>query len=387
MVESGQTRTGRRQQKKKKKNRKKPIWKKILFIGFIIILAIGIGIGGLFAYWVVTAPDIDAERLSDPSSSSFIDQNGNEFAVLGAENRKKINYEDLPQVLIDAVTATEDVRFFEHHGIDLRRIGGAILANVTNGFGSQGASTITQQLVEKSFLSADKELKLKVQEQWLALKLERQYSKQEILEMYLNKIFYGAGAYGVGQAAETYFGVTDLHDLTLAQAAILAGLPQRPTAYNPFQNPDLTAGRMDTVLKLMVRHGKITQAQADEAREVDIPSMLVETQPKSTPYEAFLQQVEKEVKEKVDGADIFSDGLKVYTTLDPSIQDHVEFLLTDSAENPIPYPDDEMQAGMVVLDTKNGAIKAIGGRRNNDGNWEYNYATQGTYQPGSTISG
>ena len=132
------------------------------------------------------------------------------------KNVKKWNYEDLPEVLIDAVTATEDARFFEHHGIDLRRIGGAIIANITNGFGSQGASTITQQLVEKSFLTSDKELKLKVQEQWLALKLERQYSKEEILEMYLNKIFYGANAYGVGQAAETYFGVTDLHESNIA---------------------------------------------------------------------------------------------------------------------------------------------------------------------------
>ncbi|AXI09324.1 penicillin-binding protein [Oceanobacillus zhaokaii] len=384
MADNSQTRTARRKQKKKK-NRKKPLWKRILLFGFIIILAIGIGIGGLFTYWIVTAPDIDAEQLSDPFSSSFLDQNGDEFAVLGAENRIKVDYEDLPQVLIDAVTATEDARFFEHAGIDLRRIGGAILANFKNGFGSEGASTITQQVVEKSFLTPEKELKLKVQEQWLALKLERQYSKEEILEMYLNKIFYGANSYGVAKAAETYFGVTDLQELTLPQAAILAGLPQRPTAYNPFQNPDLTKERMDTVLTLMVRHGKVTQAQADEARAVDIPSLLVETQPDSTPYEAFIQQVEKEVKEKVDGADIFSDGLKIHTTLDPSIQDHVEFLLTDSDQNPIPYPDDEMQAGMVILDTKNGAIKAIGGSRNNDGNWGTNYATEADFQPGSTI--
>ncbi|RDW19620.1 penicillin-binding protein [Oceanobacillus arenosus] len=384
MAENGQTRTARRQQKKKK-NRRKPIWKRILQIGLIIILVIAIGVGGLFAYWVATAPDIDAAQLSDPFSSSLVDQNGNEFAELGALKRKKVNFEDLPEVLINAVTATEDARFFEHHGIDLRRIGGAIIANITNGFGSQGASTITQQVVEKSFLTADKELKLKVQEQWLALKLERQYSKEEILEMYLNKIYYGAGAYGVSQAAETYFGVTDLQNLTLPQAAILAGLPQRPSAYDPFINPDLTKERMDTVLTLMVRHEKITQAQADEARAVDIPSLLVEKQPDSTKYEAFIQQVNEDVKDKLDGADIYSDGLKIYTTLDPSIQDHVEFLLTDSEENPIPYPDDEMQAGMVVLDTKNGAIKAIGGSRNDDGNLGYNYAIKGTYQPGSTI--
>src|SRR5699024_1563622 len=135
-------------------------------------------------------------------------------------------YDDLPQELIDAIIATEDVRFFEHKGIDLRRIGGAIVANIKRGFGAEGASTITQQVVENMFLTPDKNLKLKVQEQWMAIQLERKFSKEEILEMYLNKTFYGSNAYGVGKAAEVYFGVTDLHDLTLTQAAMLAGLPQ-----------------------------------------------------------------------------------------------------------------------------------------------------------------
>src|SRR5690625_4526942 len=122
--------------------------------------------------------------------------------------------------------------------------------------------------------------------------------------MYLNKIFYGSNAYGVGKAAEVYFGVTDLHDLTLTQAAMLAGLPQRPTAYNPFENPDLMEGRVDTVLKLMVRHGKITEDEAEEARNVSIASQLTDKKPQGVPYEAFIQQVKKEVEEKLDGADI-----------------------------------------------------------------------------------
>src|SRR5699024_6749956 len=130
----------------------------------------------------------------------------------------------------------------------------AVIANITGGFGSQGASTITQQVVENSFLVPDKKLKIKVQEQWLALKLEREYTKEEIMEMYLNKIFYGSNAYGVARASEVYFGKTDLHDLTLIEAAILAGLPQRPTAYNPYENPDLMEERVNTVLNLMVRH-------------------------------------------------------------------------------------------------------------------------------------
>ncbi|OZU90142.1 penicillin-binding protein [Virgibacillus indicus] len=381
MADNSQSRSARRKQKKSKK---KPIWKKVILTLLIIFAVTAIGAGAVGTYWIVTAPDIEASKLSDPFSSILYDQNKEEFAVLGSEKRKKVEFDDLPQVLVDAVTATEDARFFEHSGIDIRRIGGAIIANIKNGFGSEGASTITQQVVEKAFLSHEKELKIKVQEQWLALKLEQDYSKEQILEMYLNKIFYGNNAYGVAQAAENYFGKSDLDDLTLPEAAILAGLPQRPTAYNPFENPDLTKQRMNTVLSLMVRHDKITEEQAEEARAVEVTSLLTETKKDSTPYEGFIQQVQKEVKKKVDGADIFTDGLKIYTTLDTNVQERVEFLLTDSEENPIPYPDDEMQAAMSVIDTKTGAIKGIGGRRNSKGNDEFNYAINGSTQAGST---
>ena len=382
MAENSQSRSARRKQKKTKKN--KPIWKKILLTALIIILAIGIGATALGVYWIATAPEIDESQLSVAFSSTLYDKNGEEFANLSEDaQREKVLYEDLPQILIDAVTATEDARFFEHPGVDVRRVGGAVLANITDGFGSQGASTITQQVVERAFLSHDKKISLKVQEMWLALQLEREYSKEEILEMYLNGIFYGNNSSGVAKAAENYFGKEDLNDLTLAEVAILAGLPQRPTAYNPFQNPDLTKERMNTVLTLMVRHGKITQAEADEAREVNIPSLLVESRPESSAYEAFIQQVEKEVSEKMDGADINTDGLKIYTTLDPSVQEHVEFLLTDSEENPIKYPENT-QAAMTVLDTKTGAIQAIGGSRNNEGDYGFNYAIEGGSQLGST---
>ncbi|WP_051359355.1 PBP1A family penicillin-binding protein [Paucisalibacillus globulus] len=380
MAENRQTRTARRKQKKSKK---KPMWKKI-FLGLVLfLLVIGLGVAGLFTYYIATAPDIDASLLSDPYSSKFYDIDGDIFADLGDAKRTKIEYGDLPDVLIDAVIATEDARFFKHPGIDIRRIGGAIIGNIRNGFGSEGASTITQQLVEKSFLTNEKKMKVKVQEQWLALQLERDYSKEQILEMYLNKIYYGAGAHGVAKAAETYFGKTDLHDLTLPEAAILAGLPQRPSAYDPFKNPDLTKGRMETVLKLMVRHDKITQEQADEALKVDITSLLVEDRPESTPYDAFIQQVEKEVEAKLDGADIYSDGLKIYTTLDKNAQDYVELLLSDSENNPVNFPNEDLHAGLVVLDTKSGAIRAIGGDRNYQNGW--NYAIQGGSQAGSAF--
>lgn len=392
MADNSQTRTARR---KAKNAKKKPIWKKILLAFGIIFLAIAIGVGVLFTYYIATAPEIDASKLSDPLSSKIYDKDGELFADLGSEKRTKIEYDDLPQVLIDAVIATEDSRFFEHNGIDLRRIGAAIIANFQDGFGSEGASTITQQVVEKSFLPPDKKIKLKVQEQWLALKLEREYSKEQILEMYLNKIYYGSGAYGVAKAAQVYFGKSDLNDLTLQEAAILAGLPQRPSAYDPYEDPDLTKERMTTVLNLMVRHDKISEKEAKEAIDTDIPSLLAGKKTESTPYQAFLQQVRDEVKEKLDGADIYTDGLKIYTTLDTDVQEYVEFLLSDSEDNPIQYPapvEDadgnpvEVQAGMAVLDTKNGAIRAIGGSRDNLEKGGWNYAIDGEgRQPGSSF--
>src|SRR5699024_10774227 len=244
----------------------------------------------------------------------------------------------------------------------------------------------------QSVLSPDKKSSIKVQEMWLALQLERQYSKEEILEMYLNKIFYGNGAYGVGKAAEVYFGKTDLSELTLPEAAILAGLPQRPSAYNPFKNPDLMKDRMNTVLNLMVENDKISESEAEKASQVDIPSLLTDDTPDPVRYEAFLQQVRKEVEEKVDGADIYTDGLEIHTTLDTDAQEHVEFLLSeDSSINyPAPVTDEEgneheMEAGMTVLDTETGAIRAIGGARGGLENDGLNYATDISRQPASTF--
>lgn len=376
------TRTARKKQIQKQK---KPIWKRIVLIFAIFIALIGLAVGGTFIYFIATAPKLDVSQIDVAYSSQFYDKDGEMFADMGTENRIKIEYDDLPEKLIDAVIATEDARFFEHHGIDLRRIGGAVIANIKHGFGSEGASTITQQVVEHMFLSPEKKIKFKVQEQWLAIQLERELTKEQILEIYLNKIFYGNNAYGVAMAAKVYFGIEDLHDLNLVQAAMLAGLPQRPSAYNPFENSDLMQERVNTVLDLMVRHNKITKEEAEEAKKVDVTSVLTDKKPKSLPYEAFRQQAIAELEEKLPDVDIFTAGLEIHTTLDQSIQSHVEFLLTDSENNPINYPDEDLQAGMAVVDTKTGEIRAIGGSRNRENVMGDNYAIKLDRQPGSTI--
>ncbi|MBU5594207.1 PBP1A family penicillin-binding protein [Amphibacillus sp. MSJ-3] len=385
MVDQSQSRVARRQAAKKAKKNKTSIWKKIglLILGLFIAVAI-FGIA-LFSYYIFTAPKLDHSLLTEPASTKVYDINEDLFGDLGQERRTKISYEDLPDSLINAVLATEDVRFFKHSGIDIRRITKAVISNLTNGFGSEGGSTITQQVVKRSLLTPEKTMKRKVQEQWLALQLERAYEKEEILEMYLNNIYYGGkafnGAYGIATAAEMYFGITDLEELTLSQTALLAGLPQRPSAYDPTVNPDLAQERMNTVLSLMVRHGNITQEEADEAAEVNVEDMLNIPEITQTPYQAFIDQVRIEVEEKL-GADIYNDGLEIYTTLDPDAQEHVEYVLSD--ESPIAFPDDELQSGLVVLDTKTGAIQAIGGGRNRE-TGGFNMAIQAKRQPGSAI--
>ena len=175
-----------------KRKQRSPIktWLKRILLAIVTIGIVGLVSGaGLFAYYASKAPDLDEELLKDPISSEFYDVNGELFATTGSEEKRKyIEYEDIPQGMIDAILATEDVRFFDHFGIDIWRLGGAVLANLRDGFGAQGASTITQQVVKNSFFSNAKTLERKAQEAWLAMKLERQYSKEEIFEMYFNKV-------------------------------------------------------------------------------------------------------------------------------------------------------------------------------------------------------
>ncbi|MRG88282.1 transglycosylase domain-containing protein [Salinibacillus xinjiangensis] len=391
MAEQGQSRMQRRQAKKSSNNKKSKInWKKI-WIAFAIIGAILFtGVTGTFIYYVSGAPELDAAKLSDPLSSKIYDRDGELIADLGAQKRTKIEYSDIPQVLEDAVIATEDSRFRDHIGIDFRRILAAVWANVTEGFGAQGASTISQQVVKNAFLEFDKTIKRKVQEQWLAIKLEQKYSKNDILTMYLNKIHYGNSTYGVAKAAEVYFGKKNLDDLTLPEAALLAGIPQLPNVYDPLQHPDNAEERKDIVLDLMVQHGKITEKEAAEAKDVKVEDMVVDNYKTNIPYSDFLEHVVKEVQNELgEDVDIYQDGLKIYTTLDTNAQEYVELLLSDSEDNPIKglYPDDQLETGITVLDTKTGEVLAIGGGRNGKPGLgaDFNHAIQGGSQPGSTM--
>ncbi|QIW80410.1 PBP1A family penicillin-binding protein [Bacillus tequilensis] len=370
--------------KKGKKRKKGGLFKKTLFT-LLILFVLGV-VGGAvtFAVMISDAPKLDESKLKTPYSSTIYDKNGKEIAEYGSEKRSYVSIDEIPDVVKEAFIATEDARFYEHHGIDPVRIGGALVANFTDGFGAEGGSTITQQVVKNSLLSHQKTLKRKVQEVWLSLQLERNYSKDEILEMYLNRIYFSPRAYGIGKAAEEFFGVTDLSKLTVEQAATLAGMPQSPTAYNPVKNPDKAEKRRNIVLSLMKKQGFISDSQYNKAKKVAVKDEGVVSQKEyektnSNKYSAFVEEVMKEIEEKSD-VNPGTDGLKIYTTLDTKAQDKLDELMDGDT---VGFTE-AMQGGVSLLDTKTGEVRAIGAGRNSKVGG-YNYATQAKRQPGSTI--
>lgn len=338
-------------------------WMKRIVLSLLFIGIAGLITGiGLFTYYASTAPELDEELLKYPLSSEFYDVNGDMFAKLGAENRSFVAYADIPKEMIDAIIATEDVRFFDHFGLDIWRLGGAVIANFRDGYGAQGASTITQQVVKNSFLKNEKKLKRKAQEAWLAVKLEREYSKEEIFEMYFNRVLMSGAVYGFGTAADHFYG-KELTDLTLGEMAQLAGMPQSPNNYNPYNYPEKAQKRRDIVLSLMVQHEKITQTEADAAKQINVADTVLSAENRitnnGTKYPAFLSVVIDELRENGD-YDLVSEGIKVYTTLDPAAQGIVEKVMNNDAN----FPTDTIQSGVAVIDTTTGAIRAVGGGRN-----------------------
>ncbi|WP_307290351.1 PBP1A family penicillin-binding protein [Bacillus sp. SORGH_AS_0510] len=341
---------------------------------------------GAFLWIIKDAPKFDETLLKDPLSSQiYASDEKTVIAEVGTEKRDNININQIPDVLKNAVIATEDSNFYQHHGIDVKRTLAAIWTNITTG-SSQGGSTITQQIVKNSFLTIDKTPKRKIQEWYLAVQFEKKYSKDQILEMYFNKNLYGSDVYGVAKAAERFFGLgpDQLNQLTLEQAALLAGIPQSPNNYIPTieENLERAEKRRNMVLYYMNRHGYISKEKMEQAQSTPIEETLHIQQKSSNKYQAFVDTVIKEVQAKTN-RNIFEDGLKIYTTLDPEIQQITEDVL--STNNYINYPDnDKLQSAIVILDTQTGAIKAIGGGRNYQ-TGGYNYATSIKRHPGSTI--
>ena len=343
---------------------KKGLFIKILLgiLSFFCILFLA-GVG-LFWYYAKDAPELTDKKLDATVSSKLYTQDGELFEDLGAEKREKISANELPKTLEDAIVSVEDRRFYKHIGVDPIRIIGSALSNFTSG-GPQGGSTLTQQLIKLSFFSTsaeDQTLKRKAQEAWMAVRLEQKKSKQEILTYYVNKVYMSNGLYGMETASEMYFG-KKLSELSLPQTALLAGMPQAPSAYDPYVYPDQAKKRRDTVLYTMLQNEKISQTEYDQA--VNVPVMdglqeLTQSDDNTKIVDNYVKEVINEVQEKTD-KNVYTDGLEIYTNLDLDAQKKLYDIV--NTDQYVSYPDDEMQVASTLIDTNTGKVKAqIGGR-------------------------
>ncbi|MFO7158401.1 PBP1A family penicillin-binding protein [Enterococcus faecium] len=328
---------------------------------FCILFLVGVG---LFWYYAKDAPELTDKKLDATVSSKLYTQDGELFEDLGAEKREKISANELPKTLEDAIVSVEDRRFYKHIGVDPIRIIGSALSNFTSG-GLQGGSTLTQQLIKLSFFSTsaeDQTLKRKAQEAWMAVRLEQKKSKQEILTYYVNKVYMSNGLYGMETASEMYFG-KKLSELSLPQTALLAGMPQAPSAYDPYVYPDQAKKRRDTVLYTMLQNEKISQTEYDQAVNVPVTDGLQEltqSDDNTKIVDNYVKEVINEVQEKTD-KNVYTDGLEIYTNLDLDAQKKLYDIV--NTDQYVSYPDDEMQVASTLIDTNTGKVKAqIGGR-------------------------
>lgn len=379
------------------KNNKKVVSKKskknkiisIILIVLLSLFIIGcICVFAFFAIIVKEAPDFDPKNLYTMESSIVYSSSGNEIAKLGVEKREKVSYDDLPQVLIDAIVATEDSAFFQHNGFNAARFLKASISQVL-GSGGGGASTLTMQVSKNAYTSdvasGFEGIKRKFTDIYLSIfKIEKTYTKKEIMEFYVNSYYMGGGAYGVEQACLNYFGKS-VSDINLAEAAMIAGIYQAPGTYDPTINPEATEERRKIVLNLMVRHGYITEEERDMAFQLTVDKILSNNKSDGSDevdarYKDFIDTVVEDVKKKT-GFDPYTTPMLIYTTMDEAKQEYVTNLMNGTNFN---WENDKVQAGIAVIDNNNGSIVAVGAGRNRKGLKSFNYATMINNQIGST---
>ena len=345
----------------------------------VLVIIAGLMFGYIFAAYQ-SLPEV-GNNMRPAVSSQVFDSQGKLITTLHSDqNRLPIDINKVPKNLQNAFIAAEDNRFYDHIGVDPIGILRAVVTNLTNRGIAQGGSTITQQLAKNAFLSQDQTLKRKIQEAILALELERKYSKKEILEMYMNQIYFGRGAYGIQTAAHTYFG-KDVGDLTLAECAMIAGLPKSPNYYSSSVN-EATA-RKNVVVGQMEKYGYITPSQAEEAKKssLDIKQKSTSNTTDETAY--FIDYVTQEIAQKYGDDALYKDGLKIYTTLDTDKQHAAVQAMRHLPET---HTDDQgltqPQGAITSIDPKTGHILAMVGGRGQD---SFNRASMAVRQPGSAF--
>lgn len=360
--------------------------RKAIWISLAAMLAAALG----FIIWQLDPGNwqrLDLEKISAiPESTVVYDAAGNPAGALHA-SRERIYaaLEDIPAHTLAAFITAEDQRFFDHSGIDVKRIFGALWHDIKTRSLAQGASTITQQLIKLTHLSGEKTLSRKVQEIILARKLERRMEKNEILEAYLNTIYFGDGAYGVGTAARAYFG-KDATELSIAESALLAGIIKSPSGYNPRSKAENALRRRNGILQDMQENGAITLQEYESA--LTEPLRLNDPEETSGGYSWYMDQVmmEAEAALGMDAEEIISAGLHIYTGYKPEFQQAADELFSNGANFPDPAADGTpVQAALVAMDTASGEIAAIVGGRDYTVRRGLNRATQMQRQPGSAI--
>lgn len=384
--------------RKARRARVRKPWRYIL-LGFAALCIIGGGVVVGFLVAAVRGLPALSNLEPNPALTSFIyDVNGDLLTdVSGWENRVPVHLNQVPQNLIDAFIASEDVRFRTHHGVDVRGIVRALYRDLISASTSEGASTITQQFARNAFgLGFEKTVTRKLQEVILAVQIERRYTKEEILEMYLNQIYFGHSAYGVQAAAKLYFG-KDVSQLTLPEAALICGIARNGNLYSPHVDADRAKTRRNVVLDQMLRYGKITQEQADAAKAADLGVQPMP--PEDYPAAHFVDYVLEVLLDKYGADAVYRGGLKVYTTIDMKLQNALEQAYKDILDKAKPLVDkngkpvaDPMQIAAAFVDPKTGGIRAMVGGRKHEKRLELNRAVpprgnwEGTLrQPGSAF--
>ena len=352
---------------------------KFLFICAICLMIMGASV--LYGFSSLFAPPNMDETLIPDAASQFYDINGNViYTTLSEERRVPVSIDKIPKHVQQAFIAIEDNRFYEHSGIDYRGTARALVSTLS-GREVQGGSTITQQLAKNAFLTQERSIIRKIKEAFIAKELEHKYTKDEILTMYLNQIYFGQGAYGIESASLYYFG-KHVQNLDIAEAATLAAIPKSPNYYNPFENPKESKNRQELVIDQMVKYGFIS---ADSAAKAKAKKMVYSTSHKqqNNPRGYFFDMISQKVIAEVGADALYKGGLKIYTTLDMDMQ-----LAAEKAMHHLPnyYTDGKKltqpQMALAAVDPKTGYVKAMIGGRGQD---KFNRATLAVRQPGSAF--
>src|SRR6059036_271221 len=354
-----------------------------------LIMATAAGVAALWAFTILprSLPSVTALETFQPLQGTKVyDDNDELLTELHVERRIFVPLAHIPQTLRDAVIATEDRRFYSHFGVDPIGVARAVYQNYRRGRFVEGGSTITQQLTKVLFLTPDKSLERKMKEAALALELERRYSKDRILEMYLNQVYFGNGAYGVEAASRTYFGKS-VTELSVKEAALVAGLPRAPSTYSPFEHSEAAKRRREVVLRRMVEYGALKDADAKKIARSDLG--LIPPERRRTTGQYFLDYVQQTLEAKYGADLVFKGGLSIYTTLNPSMQLAAERAMREglkalegrsatarAGENP--------EGAIVTLEPQTGYVKALVGGYDYLRS-EFNRAVQAKRQPGSAF--